>query len=418
MNSNQKGKQKIELDAIHDFSHKLVRPELLPMLKDYVHWQISVREKNRDQLAISKLPEYSPVSINLDLTTACNYQCGHCIDIDILNKKFDFDFEQLKLSLELMITQGLKSVIVIGGGEPTVHPKFSELIYFLKERRVQVGVVSNGSRMEKLQGVAGILQHPDWIRLSLDSGTDQTFQAMHKPRKKLTLQEICKAVPIVRELNQNLDIGFSFIVTWKGAFNKKEAIVENISEIYQAARLARDNDFTYFSIKPFLERAPDNNAEVVGIDNKERSFEETIKRIRSEVKKARTLETDNFRVVESTNLKVLESGDFSQYTAQPKCCHITFFRQVFSPLGIFSCPVYRHVDEAKLGDQWSLSTNERREEFKTTVGNQIMEFDASANCKKVVCLYNSTNWFIDDLINNPEKLDDLSNESVTSDFFF
>ncbi len=40
-------------------------------------------------------------------------------------------------------------------------------------------------------------------------------------------------------------------------------------------------------------------------------------------------------------------------------------------------------------------------------------------CREVTCLYNHVNWWIEDLIRNPDKLDDLHpDEDRAPDFFF
>ena len=77
--------------------------------------------------------DQAPMSINLDVTTACNYRCDHCIDWDILNSKWKHDEDDLRASLAQMAARGMRSVILIGGGEPTVHPRFVEFVKFLKE---------------------------------------------------------------------------------------------------------------------------------------------------------------------------------------------------------------------------------------------------------------------------------------------
>ena len=47
-----------------------------------------------------------------------------------------------------------------------------------------------------------MLEPRDWVRLSLDSGSDATFQRMHKPSKKsLTLDEICAWIPKIKAAN-------------------------------------------------------------------------------------------------------------------------------------------------------------------------------------------------------------------------
>jgi|TARA_Y100000034_G_scaffold6782_1_gene7517 MoaA/NifB/PqqE/SkfB family radical SAM enzyme len=405
-------------NPIHDFTSKLIQSEVIENLKNYVRWQQDLRKSSEPSTLFEKVPDHAPISINLDLTTACNYACDHCVDIDILNTGIRFEYEKLEKSIDQMAKKGLKSVIIIGGGEPTVDPKFTTIVPFLKKRNIQVAIVSNGSRMDRLLDVSHYLDENDWIRLSLDSGRNETFQAMHKPKGKgITLEEICSGVAPIRKKNSKLKMGFSFIVTWKGATNKDINIVENINEIQEAAQLARDSDFTYFSIKPFLVRSETNNAEIVGIDEYTKNYFDVIKQIRISIGKIKKLETSTFSVIESTNLSALESGDYKKFTNQPKNCHFTFFRQVLSPLGVYNCPVYRHVGIAKLSENDGYSTQDSYQETNNNVGKHIYEFDASENCKNVTCLYNSTNWFIEDLISNPNKLENLMPIEDEMDFY-
>ena len=72
------GKKHVELSRIHDFASKLTQPEILPRVKEYVRWHSRLRgaEAAKDEVALKDLesvPDFAPVSINLDLTTACNY---------------------------------------------------------------------------------------------------------------------------------------------------------------------------------------------------------------------------------------------------------------------------------------------------------------------------------------------------------
>lgn len=408
---------------VHDFGTKLRQPSLVDRLKEYVLWQAYLRghpvvRKKGLPFDPAVGPDRAPISINLDLTTACNYLCDHCVDYDILNTGIRHDDAKLQEALGLMIDRGLRSVILIGGGEPTVYPKFEEIVRFLKGRGVQVAVVSNGSGNAKILNVAELFDERDWVRLSLDSGTDATFQAMHKPKKKITLDQICAGIPPIKEKNPRLRVGYSFIITWKGATANDFQIVENIGEIHEAAERARGARFDYISFKPFLERAPENNAEVMGIADGWGSFDETIARIRREVDRAKSLETDAFKVVESTNLRVLEAKSYKELTRQPKNCHFQFFRQVLSPLGIYNCPVYRHVPQAKMGEKDGYATSADTEKTRRRIAELIRDFDAANECKEVTCLYNPGNWWLEDLIEHPEKLDTLDLVDEQKDFFF
>jgi len=413
--------KQVELSSIHDFAAKLLQPETIDPLKEYVKWQAKLRnmpEQSRDIKDLAEIPDYAPISINLDITTSCNYACDHCVDMDILNKAIRYNHEKLLDSIKLMADKGLKSIIVIGGGEPTIYPKFGEAIRFMKSLGLQVAIVSNGSRNEKIAEIADCLGKKDWVRLSLDSGSDDIFQKMHKPRKAVNLPEICEKVSLIKNVNPDVQVGFSYIITWKGAFINDTNIVENLHEMVMAAKLAKDSGFDYISFKPFLTRAEDNNAEIVDLKEKENHFEGVVKQIREYVAEAKKLEDDKFKVFESTNLKVLFNNSASDYMSQPQMCHMQFFRQVLSPLGMFNCPVYRNQLHGKLGARDTYSTSEKFGEVKQEMARQIFEFNATEQCKEVTCLYNHVNWWLEDLIANPHKLDELqAKEMIEPDYY-
>lgn len=405
------GAKHVELSGIHDFAAKMIQPDVLPRVKEYVRWQARLRgAEARGEVVddLSDLPRFAPVSINLDITTACNFACDHCVDMDILNQPIRYQHDRLLDSLKLMADNGLRSVIVIGGGEPTVYPKFVETILFMKDLGLQVAVVSNGSGMKKIAEVADRLEETDWVRLSLDSASDEVFQAMHLPKKPVSLDEICEGVRDIKSRPTRFKLGFSFIITWKGAFINDTKIVENIHEIVDGAERARKYKFDYISFKPFLTRAPENNAEIVDLkEAKHSNFDEVIERIRGSVDEAKKLVTPAFDVYEATNLKVLENRSYKNYTQQPHHCHMQFFRQVLSPLGMYNCPVYRNQSHGSVGDKEAYAD---REKFTQTLGKTfelIDHFDATHQCREVTCLYNHVNWWLEALIEQPERLDEI-----------
>ena len=410
------------LEAKHDFAAKFRQQAVLDRLKEYVRGQAQLRRDQAEGNAVNwedVLPDQVPVSINLDITTACNYACDHCVDKDILNKPIKYDQQKLLDSLTNMAERGLKSVIVIGGGEPTVYPHFVETVKHMKTLGLQVSVVSNGSGNMKIVEVAPHLTSGDWVRLSLDSANDDTFTAMHKPKKPITLDQICSPIHGIKAINDTFDYGYSFIITWKGATINDSSIVQNLEEIVPAAERARKFGFDYISFKPFLTRAPDNNAEIVDLDASRAHFEETMDRIRAHVAEAKKLETDRFKVLESTNLRVMEGGTQTEYKNQPKTCHMQFFRQVLSPLGVYNCPVYRNQPHGRVNDKEGYADMDRIIESKVNTAKLIQTFDASFQCREVTCLYNHVNWWIEDLIQNESKLDDLADDWTREpDFFF
>lgn len=413
-NTNQSNKMS---KTIHDFTSKLRQSSIFPQIMNYINWQRNRSTSINDNKEPGMEFWRSPISINLDLTTACNFRCDHCIDLDILNSKTKFDHSQLLISLENMISNGLRSVILIGGGEPTLYQKFEDIVRFLKEHSIQIAIVSNGSRNERIYEVAGILTKKDWVRLSLDAGTNDTFVKMHKPRNNVSLEKICSWVPKIRKRNPELSVGFSFIVTWKRSMSNGETIiVPNIDEIVTATKLARKNNFSYISLKPLLDRYP-NRAEVIDpstINN----FDETMLQIRKEINMAKDCETKNFKVIESTNLKALENGSWKKYLKQPRTCHIQIIRQILSPNGLFNCPAHRDTENARIANADIFSDKSDLGKMQRTLISMLDNFDASKECSGVTCIYNQVNWWIDKAITDNVNPVELESTQDGEDFFF
>lgn len=403
--------------AIHDFARKLKQPSVAPTLSAYVEWRREVRRAREVEQPEPAAPEIAPVSINLDLTTACNYRCTHCIDWDILNTKHRLVEQDLRASIGLMAERGLKSVILIGGGEPTLYPGFADFVAFLKELRLQVAVVSNGSRGDRLLEASRHMDEGDWIRLSLDSGSNELFAAMHKPvKKEITLDSICEWMPRIKETNPKPRLGFSYIIVWQGASREDNDLHENIHEIVEAAGRAKEYRFDYISFKPVLERQPDG-AEVMDPSKIAQETAEVVARIRAAVDEAKELEDDSFDVFVSTNLRMLEEGSWQEATRQPRTCHMQALRQVFTPMGLFNCPAHRGVEKARIADKDAYATPEEATRTNAALADILDGFDATEECAQVTCLYHQVNWWIERMIEDDRPGPAFEAGEESTDYF-
>ena len=405
--------------AIHDFSAKLRQPAVIDGLREYVDWRKAVRAAQASGAAAPEPPRQAPISINLDLTSACNYRCTHCIDWDILNSGHRLADAELRESLRWMTGHGLRSVILIGGGEPSLYPGFVDFVAFLKqELGLQVAVVSNGSRGDRLQAAAQYMDERDWIRLSLDSGSNELFVAMHRPNSKsVHLDGICESMRDLKLASPKPRLGFSYVIVWSGATRDDESIHENIHEIVMAAGRAKEYGFDYISFKPVLERQEDG-AEVMDPSKTQDEERAVIARIRAAVDEAKELADDRFAVYESTNLRLLEEGTWRDFTRQPRTCHMQALRQVLTPTGLFNCPAHRGVAKAKIAEKNAYAGEAEVQGTGQALQGILAEFDASEECAQVTCLYHQVNWWIERMIEDPrEALECLEAGPENQDYF-
>jgi pyruvate-formate lyase-activating enzyme len=404
-------------EPIHDFSAKLRQPSLRPHVEEYLRWRRELARARAEGRPDPEPPARAPISINLDLTTACNYRCDHCIDWDILNTKHRHDEETLRSSICTMVERGLRSVILIGGGEPTIYPGFPDFVRFLKDLELQVAVVSNGSRGDVLLEIADVLTQRDWVRLSLDAGSNELFRAMHKPVKRsLTLDEICEWVPRIKQRNPRFEVGYSYIIVWQGSSRDGVALHENIDEIALAAERAARHRFDYIALKPVLERAPDG-AEVMDPGAAQARLDDVIARIHAQLEKARSFASDSFAVRVSTNLRVLEQGSWREYTRQPRTCHMQALRQVLTPMGTFNCPAHRGVEKARVGGADAFANESQARATGVALTALMDRFDASRECAEVTCLYHGVNWWLEKLVQDPRAEVALEPGDERGDFF-
>ena len=294
-------------------------------------------------------------------------------------------------------------MILIGGGEPTLHPGFESFVRFAKDLGLQLAIVSNGSHGERLLAVADALGPGDWVRLSLDAGSDERFRAMHRPvSRSLTLDAICSWVPRIKARNPGLRIGYSYIIVWRGASRDGVALHENIDEIALATRRARDAGFDFIALKPVLERAQ-GGAEVMDPAAAQDELARVVARIRGEVEQAQALAGAGFSVHVSTNLRVLEAGNWSELTRQPRTCHVQALRQVLTPLGLYNCPAHRGVERARIAGADAFADAERAQQTGIAFAGLLDRFDASLECREVTCLYNGVNWWLEKMIEDPRE---------------
>jgi len=395
--------KKIRAHQIHKFSRKLLQHSLFNWFKVYLDWRIKL-SKGKNAV----MPKAHPVSINLDLTTACNYYCDHCIDLGMINNGRRLKFGNIKSLVSHWVEEGLRSVIIIGGGEPILHSDFKKIIAFLKSKEVQIGIATNGSRVAMLLRVANILDERDWIRLSLDAGSNDTFQRIHSPKMSLNLEEILKDIKKMRNEYAQYQLGFSFLVLSGDQVANNRNLVDNIKEIPLAAKKAKEAGFSYFSVKPFISPYPSRFTEI---------HKKYITQIRKEVELAKKLEDDTFRVVESFNLLALFNNLNEKLKKQPRICHAQFFRWVVTPDGIFNCPTWRGFAKAYLLDTEQNFSKKYCRQMQTKLCERVENFDAAKECAQVSCIYNDFNWFVEKLIRNPDKLNKLQPLGDYGDYF-
>ncbi|MBW2597786.1 MAG: radical SAM protein [Deltaproteobacteria bacterium] len=391
----------------HDFSSKLRQSSVIESLKKYITWQRNAGMTS----AGHALPNLAPISINLDLTSACNFSCPHCVDSKIINTGEYLSIEDVKHSLDTLKSRGLLSVILLGGGEPTLYKDFGEIVNYIKSIGLQLGIVTNGSRLGRVAKVAALLEKHDWVRVSLDAASQETFVKLHRPKTHVTLDDILHSAREVKMHNPNISLGYSFVIVWEGLYLNGHELCPNIHEMTEAVRLARTYGFDYISFKPCLIRIPESQKETL-LDSIDREKEHRIiEQIKNNFHDAKRAADNKIKVLESVNLRAMMDNKVHE-----KICHLQFFNTVVTPSGIFHCPAFRGVEKAKLAEFKGYAGKENFDQTLQNLTHSITLFNAEKECSAVGCFYHHVNWWIENFIHSDKSVDEL--EEIQDDDFF
>ena len=117
-------------------------------------------------------------NVYLYVTEKCQLRCAHCYMGDRLERAITMPFEEVCATLQLWRKMG-GSKLTILGGEPTLHPKFIEIIHYANGLGYeQVILTTNGLRpaARKLKS----LQSSDfaYVQVSVDGGSAVTHDAV------------------------------------------------------------------------------------------------------------------------------------------------------------------------------------------------------------------------------------------------
>ncbi len=117
--------------------------------------------------------------LSLEPTNACNLRCLHCIR-DKLEDRGHIPLDVLQKILREAKSYGL-NYIAITGGEPTLHPRFDEMLEMVAGEGFKFHVVTNGfqfkSKVLPILSRPHVKKHLKHISISLDGATAKIHDA-------------------------------------------------------------------------------------------------------------------------------------------------------------------------------------------------------------------------------------------------
>lgn len=153
-----------------------------------------------------------PVTVELDLVDYCNHHCWWCVDPVHMDHSLEEAFvSQLLGELKSL---GIEGIVYKGGGEPTLHDSFPEIIEETRGLGFEVGVVTNGARLNGLY--KEIAENASYLRVSVDGPTEDSHRNLHRSRDFQAILEGVERTVRMRqdEKQRHPIIGLSFAMDY------------------------------------------------------------------------------------------------------------------------------------------------------------------------------------------------------------
>ena len=172
-----------------------------------------------------------PITADIFLNSACNNKCPYCTYARYKQRCSTYmTFEAFKDNINILLANGVKGVILTGGGEPTISPDFDKITNFLEQNSIPYGINTNFNVFKAIK--------PNYLKISLDGYDRESYQKARGVDKYNTVIENIKRYILFKQVNKlKTSIGLQTVAT----------NVEDVQKFYEAHKGLHVD---YFNIRP------------------------------------------------------------------------------------------------------------------------------------------------------------------------
>jgi MoaA/NifB/PqqE/SkfB family radical SAM enzyme len=117
----------------------------------------------------SRWAHQDSIRVEWNLGKRCNYDCSYCPESIHDNSSPHTDIEILKATVDRLVALGKPIRLSFTGGEPTVHPKFNELVKYANHKNIKwVSVTTNGTLPFEFYAMLPVDQYVFSLHLEYD----------------------------------------------------------------------------------------------------------------------------------------------------------------------------------------------------------------------------------------------------------
>jgi uncharacterized Fe-S cluster-containing radical SAM superfamily protein len=181
---------------------ELINCQLYPISRqvDYLVYRYRFNEYPRKRIL-----HHFPLVLQIEPTSVCNLRCIMCFQVDpaLSKDKRHMGFMDFGLYTKLIdegAEHGLCAIVLASRGEPTLHPRFTDMIAYARNRGIlDIKINTNATKLTKDYARRLLVANPNTIVFSVDSSNKEEFERIRVGAKFEQVVENIKAFKEIRE---------------------------------------------------------------------------------------------------------------------------------------------------------------------------------------------------------------------------
>ena len=239
--------------------------------------------------ACAKEEYLPPVSVDLDPSNKCMFDCPHCNAYDMMQYSNKVMSGEHMVRIVKFLVEWRESTrhrtpmsaCISGGGEPYMNKEMNTLLEAMYGNGMESGIITTGFPMND-KDIDVAAKTARWVGFSVDAAYPYTYAQVKGIKNNgsmaKVLENMKKLVKRSGHYKNKCDVAFKFLLT-----------PDNANEIYDAIKLAKSIGVKDFHLRP---AGWDNLSKI----KEKPDYSEYVRYINNQIEEGMKLETKDFRV--------------------------------------------------------------------------------------------------------------------------
>jgi len=332
----------------------------------------------------------APIHIDMGIAKFCNIGCVFCYGKYQNLSPVYIQREPLLQTMRDAVEIGVKSIAIVGDGEPTCNKHFYDALKVGKEAGLDLSTSTNGALLNTDEKILTVLKSCTWMRFCISAGTREGYKKIHQADKfDVVVKNIKRTVELKKKHNLDCEVGMQAVFV--------PTIM--IDEMVEESKLAVELGVDYFVIKQCS--LPDDggsgmaNFDVNYYDNPE---------VDKALKICEDLSNDNTTIIPKWNLIKQKGAKPYEY-----CPSISLISEISGNGDWYPCGYMfgekKEFEQYKFGNLHDQSLKQiwESDRYWEIVEHMEKEFDIHTKCKGC-CRQDVCNEFVYDYLNPPKGI--------------